>query len=294
MSIIKNFLIQHNDKHVNNDMSNLPENSNEVPKLIFCQFSDSSISASSLSDDESLSVSHHDDQETLVFYGFPLLDEKPDELDMTATDTIPIIDESSPTEIILEPPTTFATPGQTFINRCGALSDTLCTRFNITNITTRSVNDSNVQHMTEEGHKINKVASEIQVPVKVIPLRFTSRYKLLEIIMSKEFITFMDLFFMVLIKLYKQMNENENSIENDANICDRDNCMHICLYTTEILMCYSDSKNDQVGRNQTIKGMDDALNNLLKLILEVVESVEAVSNSRYHKLILTITTPTRQ
>jgi hypothetical protein len=109
-----------------------------------------------------------------------------------------------------------------------------------------------------------------------MPLRCTSKYKLMEINNSKDFINYMDPFFDILVKSIRQLNENGN---HHGNSHDPETCMQICLFIKEILVRYSKQNNEKFGWNHVINQMDEDLTKMFPIFSELVESVEAMSTS---------------
>jgi hypothetical protein len=273
-----------NSENIIDEMSILSESSDE---LVFQQNSESSNNDISSSDENSSNVFLSDDQETIVFYGFPISDEKPDESGITATERIPI-EETKSTEIISDNPAPITTPSQTIITRFNSLSTNLQSRLNLINATETNSEEFEHQHdLTEKGDENDEIDQEseqtdsdtiinvdyISNDPSDIPLRCTSIYTLLEFEGSKDFIDYMDPFFEILVNLIKQLNDNGN---NHGNSHDPESCMQICLFIKEILVHYSKQNNEKFGWNHIINQMDEDLMKMFPLFSELVESVEAM------------------
>ena len=245
---------ENNSENIIDEMSILSDSSDE---LIFQQKYESSNDDISSSDEDSSNVSFSDDQETLVFYGFPISDEKQDESGLTATETIPIEEKS--TEIISDDDPAPATPSQTLITRFNSLSTNLRSRLNMINVTVSNSEEFEQHDNTEEGDENDEIDQESEQSSDLgsvfnvdyisndpsdMPLRCTSKYKLKEFNKSKEFIVYMDPFFEILINSIRQLNENGN---NHGNSHDPETCMQICLFMIkEILVRYSKQNNKKI------------------------------------------------
>ena len=250
-----------NSENIIDEMSILSESSDE---LIFQQNSESSNNDISSPDEDSSNVFLSDDQETLVFYGFPISDEKQNESGLTATETIPI-EETKSTEIISNDPAP-STPSQTLITRFNSLSTNLRSRLNMINVTESNSEEFEQHDNTEEGDENDdeidqesEQSSDLDSVFNVeyisndpsdMPLRCTSKYKLMEFNNSKDFIDYMDPFFEILVNSIKQLNENGN---NHGNSHDPESCMQICLFIKEKLVRYSKQNNEKFGWNHVIK-----------------------------------------